>query len=121
MVQAEIEAVVEMFTAEKEEQLLSGSPDFVLDAIDNIDTKVPFNFQGHKQLSYPSRLSGRLLIRHVARPQLTQAALIAGCKRRGIRVLACAGAGAKADPTRLRVVDISEASIDPLSKTVRQK
>ena len=50
-----------------------------------------------------------------------QAALIAGCKRRGIKVLAVAGAGAKADPTRLRVVDMSEASVDPLAKAVRQK
>ena len=50
-----------------------------------------------------------------------QAALIAGCKRRGIKVLAVAGAGAKADPTRLRVVDVSEASVDPLAKAVRQK
>ncbi|GAX86113.1 hypothetical protein CEUSTIGMA_g13526.t1 [Chlamydomonas eustigma] len=88
MPEAEIECVTEMYTADKEEQLLSGSPDFVLDAIDNIDTK---------------------------------AALIAGCKRRGLRVLAVAGAGAKADPTRLRVVDLSEASVDPLSKAVRQK
>jgi hypothetical protein len=38
--QAEVDARVEMFTAEKEEQLLSGNPTFVLDAIDNIDTKV---------------------------------------------------------------------------------
>ncbi len=50
-----------------------------------------------------------------------QAALIAACKRRGLRVLCSAGAGAKADPTRLRIVDMSEASIDPLSKAVRQK
>jgi tRNA A37 threonylcarbamoyladenosine dehydratase len=38
--QAEVDARVEMFTADKEEQLLSGAPTFVLDAIDNIDTKV---------------------------------------------------------------------------------
>lgn len=38
--QAEVEAVVEMYTQEREEELLSGNPDFVLDAIDNIDTKV---------------------------------------------------------------------------------
>lgn len=38
--QAEVEAVVEMYTAEREEALLSGEPTFVLDAIDNIDTKV---------------------------------------------------------------------------------
>lgn len=29
-----------MYTAEAEEQLLGGQPDFVLDAIDNIETKV---------------------------------------------------------------------------------
>ena len=38
--EAAVEAVVEMYTAEREEELLGGSPDFVLDAIDNIDTKV---------------------------------------------------------------------------------
>lgn len=35
-----MEPVVAMYTAEAEEELLGGSPDFVLDAIDNIDTKV---------------------------------------------------------------------------------
>ena len=35
-----MEAVGEMYTAEGEERLLGGSPDFVLDAIDNIETKV---------------------------------------------------------------------------------
>ena len=38
--QANVECLVEMYTADKEEQLLGGSPDFVLDAIDNINTKV---------------------------------------------------------------------------------
>ena len=37
---AQVEAHVAMYTAEAEEQLLDGGPDFVLDAIDNIDTKV---------------------------------------------------------------------------------
>jgi hypothetical protein len=35
-----VEAVVEMYTEEREEALLCGSPDYVIDAIDNIDTKV---------------------------------------------------------------------------------
>lgn len=38
--EAQVEALVEMYTPEAEERLLGGSPDFVLDAIDNIDTKV---------------------------------------------------------------------------------
>jgi tRNA A37 threonylcarbamoyladenosine dehydratase len=39
-VQADVEAVVSMCTADSVEQLLAGNPDFVLDAIDNIETKV---------------------------------------------------------------------------------
>lgn len=35
-----VEALVQMYTAEDEDALLGGQPDFVIDAIDNIDTKV---------------------------------------------------------------------------------
>jgi tRNA A37 threonylcarbamoyladenosine dehydratase len=38
--QADVEAVVSMCTADNIDQLLAGQPDFVLDAIDNIHTKV---------------------------------------------------------------------------------
>jgi hypothetical protein len=38
--QAEVEALVSMCTADNVDQLLQGNPDYVLDAIDNIDTKV---------------------------------------------------------------------------------
>lgn len=86
--EAEVEAVVEMYNQEREEELLSGCPTFVLDAIDNIDTKV---------------------------------ALLAACKARGISVLSVAGAGAKADPTRLRIVDVGESTEDPLARAVRQR
>lgn len=37
-----IEAKVLLYDAKSEEEILSGHPDFVLDCIDNIDTKVPF-------------------------------------------------------------------------------
>ena len=40
MPECEIEACREMYTAESEEKLLAGEPSFVLDCIDNIDTKV---------------------------------------------------------------------------------
>lgn len=39
-VQAEVEALVSMCTADNVDELLAGNPDYVLDAIDNIDTKV---------------------------------------------------------------------------------
>ena len=38
--EAEVDARVAMYSEEAEDELLQGSPDFVLDAIDNIDTKV---------------------------------------------------------------------------------
>lgn len=38
--EADIDARVTMYTAGSEDDLLSGNPDYVLDAIDNIETKV---------------------------------------------------------------------------------
>lgn len=86
--EARIEALCEMYTDDTENAILDGNPDFVLDAIDNIDTKV---------------------------------ALLAACQRRSIPVLCVAGAGAKADPTRIRIADISEVSTDPLARSVRYR
>lgn len=88
MPEAQVEPLVGMYTAEAEEHLLAGRPDFVIDAIDNIDTKV---------------------------------ALLAACVRRKIPVLCCAGAGAKADPTRMRICDVAESTYDPLARAVRHR
>ncbi len=52
---------------------------------------------------------------------LLQVALVAACHRRGLRVLSVAGAGAKADPTRLKFVDVSESSVDPLARALRTR
>ncbi len=38
--EAHVDARVSMYTVEAEDDLLSGDPDYVLDAIDNIETKV---------------------------------------------------------------------------------
>ncbi|EEF30447.1 molybdopterin biosynthesis moeb protein, putative [Ricinus communis] len=83
-----IEAKVLLYDASSEEEILSGNPDFVLDCIDNIDTKV---------------------------------ALLAACMRRGLKVLSATGAGARADPTRIRVADLKESTNDPLSRSVRHR
>ncbi|XP_044478351.1 tRNA threonylcarbamoyladenosine dehydratase-like isoform X2 [Mangifera indica] len=83
-----IEAKVLLYDAKSEEEILSGHPDFVLDCIDNIDTKV---------------------------------ALLAACVRRGLKVLSATGAGARADPTRIRVADLKESTNDPLSRSVRHR
>ncbi|XP_060213162.1 tRNA threonylcarbamoyladenosine dehydratase [Lycium barbarum] len=83
-----IDAKVMLYDSSSEEEILSGHPDFVLDCIDNIDTKV---------------------------------ALLAACVRRGLKVLSATGAGARADPTRIRVADLRESTNDPLSRAVRHR
>ena len=47
--EADVEAINAMYTEEAEEQLLAGRPDFVLDAIDNIDTKVALLAACHRR------------------------------------------------------------------------
>ncbi|KAG6659989.1 hypothetical protein CIPAW_03G074400 [Carya illinoinensis] len=83
-----VDARVLLYDASSEEEILSGNPDYVLDCIDNIDTKV---------------------------------ALLAACVRRGLKVLSATGAGARADPTRIRVADLKESTNDPLSRAVRHR
>ncbi|XP_027073477.2 tRNA threonylcarbamoyladenosine dehydratase-like isoform X1 [Coffea arabica] len=48
-------------------------------------------------------------------------ALLAACVRRGLKVLSATGAGARADPTRIRVADLRESTNDPLSRSVRHR
>ncbi|KAL0463281.1 UNVERIFIED_CONTAM: tRNA threonylcarbamoyladenosine dehydratase [Sesamum latifolium] len=85
--ECQVDAKVLLYDSSSEDEILSGQPDFVLDCIDNIDTKV---------------------------------ALLAACTRRGLKVLSATGAGARADPTRIRVADLRE-SINPLSRAVRHR
>eukprot|EP00892_Ulva_mutabilis_P005556 jgi/Ulvmu1/3372/UM156_0029.1 len=51
----------------------------------------------------------------------TKADLIAACKARSIPVLCVGGAAAKADPTRISFMDLAEASVDPLIRSVRHR
>jgi tRNA A37 threonylcarbamoyladenosine dehydratase len=46
--------------------------------------------------------------------------LLASCRRRGLRVVTSTGASGRWDPTRLRVVDLSETKVDPLADAVRR-
>ncbi|KAL0430472.1 UNVERIFIED_CONTAM: tRNA threonylcarbamoyladenosine dehydratase [Sesamum radiatum] len=86
--ECQVDAKVLLYDSSSEDEILSGQPDFVLDCIDNIDTKV---------------------------------ALLAACARRGLKVLSATGAGARADPTRIRVADLRESTNDPLSRAVRHR
>ena len=88
MPEAAVDARVAMFTAENAAELLTGPVAYVVDAIDNIGTKVD---------------------------------LLAACAARGLRVVCAAGAGAKADPTRVRLVDLGGSARDPLARAVRYR
>ena len=83
-----IEAISEMFRGCDASKLLNGQPDFVIDAIDDVNTK---------------------------------AELIAYCVHNKINVLTSMGAGGKADPTRLRIAQLSECVHDPLASKIKWK
>jgi len=63
-------------------------PDFIVDCIDNLDTKVH---------------------------------LLKYCHERRLPVISAAGAGCKADPTRLTIGDISTTTEDPLARSTRRQ
>lgn len=82
----QVDARVEMFEQELADDLLSGSPSYVIDAIDDVNTKVD---------------------------------LLLACSRLGLKVISALGAGAKSDPTRLLIGDITDPSRDPLAAKLR--
>ena len=73
----EIEAIEEALSFKNLERLLSDNPSYVIDCIDNIDSKTD---------------------------------LVEYCVKNNIKIISACGAGMKADPTRLQIVDISESS-----------
>ena len=47
--------------------------------------------------------------------------LVCECKKRGIKIISSMGAGNKFDPTRFKVADIFQTSVDPVAKVMRKK
>lgn len=47
--------------------------------------------------------------------------LVEECTRRGIKIISSMGAGNKLDPTRFKVSDIYQTSVDPIAKVMRKK
>ncbi|KAF5350596.1 hypothetical protein D9756_008673 [Leucocoprinus leucothites] len=82
-----VEPVDELWTKETGGELLEGA-DWVIDAIDNIQTKVD---------------------------------LLKYCHDNGVKVFSSMGAGAKCDPTRIQISDISYTVYDPLARSVRRR
>ncbi|PCH36872.1 hypothetical protein WOLCODRAFT_140616 [Wolfiporia cocos MD-104 SS10] len=83
----EIDARVDIWRKEQGSDLLQGA-DWVIDAIDNITTKVD---------------------------------LLKYCHDHNIKVFSSMGAGAKCDPTRVQISDISYTMYDPLARSVRRR
>lgn len=84
----EVEDCIDLLNADNVDELLGGNPDYVIDAIDNINTKID---------------------------------LIKYCYDKKLPVISSMGAGAKADPSRIQIADISETFEDPLARAVRRK
>ncbi|KAE9402666.1 hypothetical protein BT96DRAFT_1017423 [Gymnopus androsaceus JB14] len=82
-----VDARIDLWRKEDGGALLEGA-DWVIDAIDNIQTKVD---------------------------------LLKYCNDNGIKVFASMGAGAKSDPTRVQISDISYTIYDPLARSVRRR
>ncbi|KAH6910672.1 ubiquitin-protein ligase molybdopterin-converting factor [Coprinopsis sp. MPI-PUGE-AT-0042] len=83
----DVEPCVDIWRKEEGGKLLEGY-DWVVDAIDNIQTKVD---------------------------------LLKYCYDNGIKVFSSMGAGAKSDPTRIQISDISYTIYDPLARSVRRR
>ena len=47
--------------------------------------------------------------------------LVEECERRGVKIISSMGAGNKLDPTRFKVGDIFQTSVDPVAKILRKK
>ncbi|KAI1792806.1 ubiquitin-protein ligase molybdopterin-converting factor [Ganoderma leucocontextum] len=83
----DIDARIDIWRKEAGGELLEGA-DWVIDAIDNITTKVD---------------------------------LLKYCHENGIKVFSSMGSGAKCDPTRIQISDISYTMYDPLARSVRRR
>jgi tRNA A37 threonylcarbamoyladenosine dehydratase len=86
--EAWVDPVQAFYDATTSEALLTPRPDFVIDAIDNVTSKV---------------------------------LLLETCLSQGIPVISITGAGARLDPTQIRVDDLSRTKVDPLARVIRKE
>lgn len=94
-----IDARNQLFTLNAAPELLSGNPDYVL------GTSMP---QARILAQFETNLIGFLIAIDCIDNLNTKIDLIKYCKDNGIRVISSMGAGAKADPSRIQIADISE-------------
>lgn len=86
--EAWVDPVQAFYDASTSDALLTPRPDFVIDAIDNVTSKV---------------------------------LLLETCLKRNIPVISITGAGARMDPTQIRVDDLSRTKVDPLARVLRKE
>lgn len=86
--EAWVDPVQSFYDASTSAALLTPRPDFVVDAIDNVTSKV---------------------------------LLLETCLTQGIPVISITGAGARFDPTQVRVADLSRTKVDPLARILRKE
>ena len=86
--EAWVDPIQAFYDASTSDALLTPRPDFVVDAIDNVTSKI---------------------------------LLLETCLQRGIPVISITGAGARLDPTQVRVDDLSRTKVDPLARVLRKE
>lgn len=106
-----IEPLAEQFTLEDAPRLLDGRPDFVVDCIDNITTKVDLLAYCHRNNIRVRRTPVLSSISHGMLIMVTPF----------VQVISALGAASKADPSRIQLADISETLEDPLARAVRRR
>ena len=86
--EATVEPIQAFYDFENSAELLTPSPDYVVDAIDNVTAKIH---------------------------------LLETCLRQQIPVVSVTGAGARWDPTQIRIADLSRTRFDPLARVMRKE
>jgi tRNA A37 threonylcarbamoyladenosine dehydratase len=86
--EAWVDPVQAFYDADTSDALLTPRPDFVVDAIDNVTSKI---------------------------------LLLETCLKRNIPVISVTGAGARLDPTQVRIDDLGHTKVDPLARVLRKE
>lgn len=120
----EIEPVVGLWDKSKpnyDSLLTEGDPDWIVDAIDNIDTKVDLLEYCYKNLMDPNEYEEEANKNSKRKKKYQSQANDSRSTKKHIKVISAMGAGAKSDPTRVSIGDISYSLEDPLARSTRRR
>lgn len=132
----EIEPVVALWDKKNDNYrslIADGDPDWVVDAIDNVDTKVDLLEYCYKELMNSEEVESedaeqrKRKHRKKVKSERNNAdsentsGQSTPKEKKTVRVISAMGAGAKSDPTRVAINDISYSQEDPLARTTRRR